>query len=80
MRTIYKGHEIDVRRERCLAGYHMLYTTIIRASDGYICDEFVEDTAEKVRDQVRYMKERIDEELATSDPWLEKEGLRSLVS
>lgn len=76
MKTVYRGHEIDVRREECLGGWDRLYTTIIRSSDGFICTEFGENSEERVTDQVRYMKERIDAELATDDPWMERKGLR----
>lgn len=73
MRVIYRGHEINVRRERCLGGWDMLYTSIFRVSDGYECTSFCEDSGEKVRDQIGYMKRRIDAELATDDPWCERE-------
>lgn len=65
----HRGYTIEVRREECLGGWPMLYTTIIRDSDQYIAAEFPEDSGEKVRDQIRYMKERIDNELAEEDPW-----------
>lgn len=78
MRLIYRGHEITVTRERCLGGWDMLYTAIFRVSDGYECTSFCEDSGEKVRDQVRYMKQRIDAELAEDDPWMERAGLASV--
>lgn len=54
-----------------MGGWSMLYTTIMRESDGYICEELAEDSEERVRDQIQYMKERIDAEHETSDPWTE---------
>ena len=72
MKTNYKGHEIIVTREPCLAGYPMLYYSIFRISDGYECESGCEDSSETVRDMVRYMKERIDTELSESDPWMER--------
>lgn len=71
MQASYKGYDIEVNRERCLGGWDMLYTTIIRQSDGYICEELAEDSADTVRDQIRYMKQRIDDELKSDDPWME---------
>lgn len=60
MKVEYRGFEIDVRRERCLGGWDMLYTTIMRISDGWFLEDTCEDSGEKVRDQVRYMKGRVD--------------------
>jgi hypothetical protein len=75
VKVIYRGHEIDVRREKCLGGWTQLYVSIFRLSDMYECTSFFEDSAETVRDMVKYMKERVDAELADDDPWCEKEGL-----
>ena len=74
MRQVYRGHEIDVRRERSLGGDMLLYMTIIRESDGYICEDTFSSGADTVRDMMRYMRERVDAELAEPDPWLEREG------
>lgn len=68
MKVTYRGYEITVTREKCLAGYGMLYTTIYD-SDGVERVCMVEDSGEKVRDQIRYMKQRIDAELASDKPW-----------
>lgn len=35
MKTIYKGHEIEVTRDRSMAGYSMLFYNVFRQSDGY---------------------------------------------
>lgn len=72
MKVQYRGHEIEVKREKCLGGWSELYTTVYRLSDGLECVCDCEDSAEKVVDQVRYMKERIDEELASDNPWGEQ--------
>ena len=72
MKVEYKGHEIDVWRERCLGGWPLLYYSIFRMSDGYECTSgFTEDTS-PVRTYVGYMKKRIDAEIAEADPWGEK--------
>lgn len=69
MKVVYRGHEIEVTREKCLGGWSELYTSVFRLSDGLECICAVEDSAEKIVDQIRYMKERIDEELASENPW-----------
>lgn len=72
MRAIYRGHEIKVWRERCMAGYPLLYYSIFRESDGYECTSGFTEGADTVRDFLGYMRERVDAELADPDPWLEK--------
>ena len=72
MRVSYKGHEITVTRERCMGGWDLLYYSIYREADGYECEcGFTEDET-PIREYVGYMKERIDNELAEDDPWLER--------
>lgn len=72
MRQNYRGHEIDVRRERSLGGDVLLYYTIVRVSDQYVPVESFTTGSDTVRDYVRYMKKRIDAELASDDPWGER--------
>ena len=74
MKQIYRGHEIDVRRERSLGGDVLLYFSVFRVSDGYECESNFTTGGETVRQYVRYMRERIDAELAADDPWGEKAG------
>jgi hypothetical protein len=62
-RVIYRGHEIEVEREKCLGGYKRLHYSIYRVSDGYCVEESSDDSAEKVRDMVEYMKKRLDAEI-----------------
>jgi len=72
----YKGYYIEVTREQCTAGYDLLYYSVTRISDGYtpLCD--YEDSAESVKGQIANLKERIDNEHKTDDPWMEKHGNR----
>ena len=63
MKVKYRGHEIDVTREKCLGGWPMLYYSIYRISDGFGVVDSCEDSAEKVLDMVGYMKERLDAEI-----------------
>jgi hypothetical protein len=75
MTTIYKGYKLEVNREQCMAGYSMLFFNITREKDGYECLSSFEDSAEKIRDKINELKERVDNELKEEDPWMEKEGL-----
>lgn len=72
MKTVYKGYEIDVHRDRCMGGWSMLYYSIFRLSDGYECTSGCTEDTSPVRVYVGYMKDRIDAELADSDPWGEQ--------
>lgn len=60
MKVLYRGFEIDCHREKCMAGYQLLYFTVYRKSDGFelICD--YTSGEDSVRDYVGYMKGRVD--------------------
>ena len=73
MKTVYRGHEIEVYRDECLAGYSLLYYSIFRLSDGYECDSGFTEEKATVREMIGYLKERIDNELLEDNPWMEKE-------
>lgn len=73
MKTQYKGYEIDVSREPSLGGCSMIYYTITRMSDGYECLCSFEDSSETVRDKIKHLKERINNEHEERDPWGELE-------
>lgn len=69
---IYRGHEIILTREQCLGGWEMLYYSIYRESDGYECAcSFTEDDSD-LHTYMKSMREWIDAELASGDPWDEK--------
>lgn len=76
MKRNYRGHEITVTRERSMAGYSLLYYSVFRVADGYECMSRFEDSNERVSDMVGILKERVDAELASDDPWGEKEAER----
>lgn len=69
MKARYKGYEIEVTRQRCLGGWSMLYFSIFRESDGLECLTNFADCSETVREMIGVLKERIDNEHATDDPW-----------
>lgn len=72
MKTTYHGYEIEVNREKCLGGWDLLYYSIIRLEDQWIVVDSFEDSDETVRDMIKHMKARIDNELAEDDPWMER--------
>jgi hypothetical protein len=72
MRTIYKGHEIDVRRERSMGGWTQLYYGVFRVADGYECTSGFCDTSDSTLTFTRILKDRVDAELASADPWDEQ--------
>jgi len=72
MEAEYKGYKIEVWRDKCLGGWDLLYYVITRLSDGYMPVDSFEDSAETVRDKIKQLKERIDNEHKEDDPWMEK--------
>ena len=72
MKTIYKGHEIAVTRERSMGGWTQLYYGVFRVSDGYECTSGFCDTSDSTRTFTRILKDRVDAELACTDPWNEQ--------
>lgn len=65
MKGNYRGYVVEVNREKCLAGYGLLYFTVYREIDGLevVCD--FEDSGEKVKDMFKFMKNRVDEFIKT---------------
>lgn len=72
MKVSYRDHDIEVKREKCLGGWSMVYYSIFRKSDGYECTSGCLDTEDTVRDMIKFSKERVDSELESDDPWGEK--------
>jgi len=70
MKVNYKDYEIEVYREKCLAGYPLLYYSIFR-KDGFECTSGFTDSSDTVRDMIGYLKVRIENELKENDPWME---------
>lgn len=61
MKSIYRGFEIEVTREKCLAGYPMIYYSIFRLSDGWELTSGFYDTADTVRSFLKDMKATVDD-------------------
>ncbi len=69
MKTNYKGFEINVYREKCLAGYDLLYYSIFRESDGYELTSGYSEGDDTIKDFISYMKENVDDYLVNPDNW-----------
>ena len=70
MKTNYRGYEIDVHR---VSGDEGLYVSIFRIEDGFEADSFYSSDESPVREYIKRMKERIDNESMSDDPWCEAE-------
>jgi len=64
MKVKYRGFEIMVERDKCLAGYELLYYYIMRLSDYWILEDSFSDTADSVRDMIKYLKQHVDSHLS----------------
>jgi len=73
MKVTYRGHTLEAQREKCLGGWPILYYSVFRDSDGLECINDFEDSAEKVRDKIKQLKECVDEALTQKIPWEESE-------
>jgi hypothetical protein len=73
MKAIYRGYEIDVRRERSLGAGILLYYTVVRESDGFICVDGFEGSDTPVREMIKYLKVDIDDSFLVDDYWNENE-------
>lgn len=71
MVVVYKGFEIDVKREECMAGYDLIYRNAVRLSDGYLFWGDFSDDADTVRTHVQMIKNRIDDYLANPQDYEE---------
>ncbi len=63
MRILYRTFEIHVWREKCMAGYALLYYSIFR-SDGFELDSGYMDTGDTVRFMLSEFKKRVDAYIA----------------
>lgn len=63
MKVNYRGCDIEVTRERSMGGDMLLYYSIFRTKDGYEVTSGFWYGSDKIRDYIRYMKERVDEEI-----------------
>lgn len=74
MKIKYRGYEINIDREACLGGWSQLYVSIYRVRDGLEVESFNTEDESTVEVYMDHMKRRVDNELASSDPWGLKAG------
>ena len=72
MKTVYRGHEIEVRRAQCMGGWAQLYVSVFRLRDGHECTSFHTEDDSTEQAYVGYMRDRVDAELESDDPWGER--------
>lgn len=61
MKVIYKGFEIEVKRDQALGGWDQLYYTVTRLSDMWFMIDSFEDSGETVHNRIRQLKEYVDD-------------------
>lgn len=61
MKVKYRGFEIDVRREKILAGYDMVYRDVFRIKDGWQFWGDFSDDKDTIREHIKSMKIKIDD-------------------
>lgn len=58
MKLKYKGFDIEAKREKCLAGYSLMYYSTLK--DGYEYDYRCEESNETVHNAIEYLKKEVD--------------------
>jgi len=59
MKVNYRGFEIDAHRDKCMAGYTLLYYSVMRIKDGWEFDSGFLDTADRVQTIIKCFKRRV---------------------
>jgi hypothetical protein len=60
LKVIYKGFEIDVKRDLTIGGWENIYYSAYRISDGWCLEESFTGGYDKVSDYIGNMKELVD--------------------
>jgi hypothetical protein len=63
MRVNYKKHEIAVTKELCMAGYPLIYFSVMCNLDTYFLEDSFSDSSDTVGDYIKHMVIRIENEL-----------------
>lgn len=72
---VYRGHQISLSREDSLGGDELLYYGIYRTSDWFECAAGFTSDESDLPTYMGYMRERVDNELSSPDPWGENETI-----
>jgi len=79
MKTTYRGHEIEIHREQCPAGYALVYYSIFRLADGFECASGFTSAEDSLAYLMQCFKDRVDKELYSADPWGESADTAELL-
>lgn len=60
MKILYRGFEIDTHREKCMAGYPLLYFYIMREVDGFFLEDCYTEGSDPCRFTISELKKRVD--------------------
>lgn len=71
MKAIYRGFELEAKREQCLAGYSLVYYSAFWISDSWEMISSFSDSADKVRDYIKDLKQKVDEYHENPEEWEE---------
>ena len=63
MKKIYRGHEIEAKREKSMGGEILLYFSIFRTDGFEVASGFTSGT-DRVVDFMKHLRARVDEEIA----------------
>jgi hypothetical protein len=69
MKVKYKGFEIDVKREKCMAGYDLVYRYVYRIEDGWEFWADYSDDADTIQTHIKSMKFQIDNYLKDQEQY-----------
>jgi hypothetical protein len=76
MKVNYRGFEIDVAREKSMAGYSMIYYAVSHIDDLWEFTSGFMDSEDTVREIVKDMKNNIDDFYENPQDYLEEEDLK----
>ena len=64
MKKIYRGHEIEAKREKSMGGDVLLYYSVFRNSDGLEVTSGFTYGTDRIVDFMKHLRARVDEEIA----------------
>ena len=57
----YRGYKLEARREKCMAGYSLVYFSATRMSDRWVAIDSFADTSDTVRTIIKFLRDRVDD-------------------
>jgi serine protease inhibitor ecotin len=71
MKTLYRGFELEAKREECLGGWGMVYYSIFRVSDGWEMTSGCSDDRDTLRTHIKGLKHQVDDYYEHPEYWEE---------